>query len=293
MSCFPTFFHHLPRLQRTKSLLKNSSQACSQEDSQSLEVATSILILSRSLQPASRSMSHLDAPNLSSTEYQDHESPTFPSSSVSWSTEDRMDYEYQPLVSNDEIRRLILEPGAGDASLIGSMERIRLSETSDSTSFEAISYVWGSDIKDHWIKIDGKAIPITTSLSDALRQVRRPDRPRALWADAICINQDNYEEKNHQVALMGRIYRASSCTLICLLPPFLWCDSSCSAHLSGYGQLQQCAHTQVPRCTCQAGSLEDRVFLLASGCPTRPLPRCIIQNYLDPRFVTSSRAVST
>lgn len=147
---------------------------------------------------------------------QSYESPALPSLPDAKNTEDDENYKYQPLVLNDHIRRLVLEPGEGNTPLVGSMEPIRLSEASGSTSFEAISYVWGSNIRNQWITIDGKDVPITTSLSDSLRQVRLPDRPRAVWADALCINQRDNLEKNHQVALMGRIYETSTCSLICL-----------------------------------------------------------------------------
>jgi hypothetical protein len=49
-----------------------------------------------------------------------------------------------------------------------------------------------------------------------LLQVRLADRPRILWADAICINQNNDAERGNQVALMGRIYTQARRTLICL-----------------------------------------------------------------------------
>lgn len=126
-------------------------------------------------------------------------------------------YEYPSTPSKkDHIRRLILQPGAVDAPLAGTLEMIRLADASTSTPFEAISYVWGSDVKDCSIKIDGKHVPITTSLDEVLRQVRKPDKSRAVWADSICINQEDTLEKNHQVALMGSIYKTSAHTLICL-----------------------------------------------------------------------------
>lgn len=37
-----------------------------------------------------------------------------------------------------------------------------------------------------------------------------------LWADGICINQNDDKEKGRQVALMGQIYETSRCTVICL-----------------------------------------------------------------------------
>jgi hypothetical protein len=59
---------------------------------------------------------------------------------------------------------------------------------------------------------DGKSIDITASLRDVLRRVRLPNTPRNIWADQICIDQGNLEERGHQVKLMGKIFSRSSTT---------------------------------------------------------------------------------
>ncbi|KAH8768912.1 heterokaryon incompatibility protein-domain-containing protein [Diaporthe sp. PMI_573] len=150
-------------------------------------------------------------------------------------------YEFQSLPHGDSIRVLILDAGRDDQPLSGELRVIFLNnrrqtlrsrqgankrrKTSSGTEitrwtpdipYEAISYVWGSDKKDHSIVLSGKTHHITDNLSDALQQCRLPDRSRVLWADSICIDQDNGQEKNHQVYLMGRIYASSQRTLICL-----------------------------------------------------------------------------
>lgn len=124
------------------------------------------------------------------------------------------EYIYQPLESTDYIRKLILEPGKDSATLVGRLEVVNLSQAHG--AFEAISYVWGSEARDQTMIIDGKTLEITTSVRDALRQTRQLNKHRALWIDGICINQKDDEEKGHQVQLMGRIYKTSRCTLICL-----------------------------------------------------------------------------
>lgn len=151
------------------------------------------------------------------------------------------EYEYQPLPDEESVRVLILSPGKGDEPLSGVLKMIRLSNrrqtlcsaqqaqkrrnTSTETEvirwapeipYEAISYVWGSDTKDHVIFLDGKTHRITNNLSVSLHQCRLPDQSRALWADSICIDQDKIDEKSHQVYMMGRIYASSQRTLICL-----------------------------------------------------------------------------
>lgn len=126
-------------------------------------------------------------------------------------------YQYKELSKGDDyIRRLILEPGKGEAPIVTRLEQIQLSRAHDLYPFKTISYVWGSSNKDQVISVDGKPLNITTSLRNCLWQTRDPYEPVALWADAICINQNDEKEKGRQVALMGQIYAKSQQTLICL-----------------------------------------------------------------------------
>lgn len=47
---------------------------------------------------------------------------------------------------------------------------------------------------------------ITVNLRDAIRRFRYKNECRVLWADAICIDQRNIEERGRHVQLMGMIY---------------------------------------------------------------------------------------
>jgi hypothetical protein len=51
---------------------------------------------------------------------------------------------------------------------------------------------------------------ITKNLWSALKQLRHTSSPRRFWIDAICINQNSVEERNHQVPLMSRIYKEAT-----------------------------------------------------------------------------------
>lgn len=126
-------------------------------------------------------------------------------------------YTYAPLSQTDEIRCLILESGTGDADdpLVCSLHHHSLDQEPD---FEAISYAWGSSDKTHTILCDGRRMAITKNLHTCLLQTRLPDRTRRLWADSICINQDDPKEKGHQVGMMSRIYSEARRVLICLGP---------------------------------------------------------------------------
>lgn len=122
-------------------------------------------------------------------------------------------YAYDPLPSRRHIRYLILEPGQGEEPLQCSLHTSQLDHM---PYFEAISYVWGSSDRFIPILCDGRLVYITRNLQDVLRQVRRPQERRTLWADSICINQQDNVEKGFTVAMMGQLYSVADRVLICL-----------------------------------------------------------------------------
>lgn len=111
---------------------------------------------------------------------------------------------YHVLPTGSYIRALHLLPGSNDDPLQCTLQTTLMSYA----QYEAISYVWGSGIRDHSITCDGRAIPITANLHAALRHLRS-NTTRILWADSLCIDQENHKEKADQVAMMGQIYRAA------------------------------------------------------------------------------------
>jgi hypothetical protein len=88
----------------------------------------------------------------------------------------------------------------------------------DLIEYEALSWCWGMDSKDCGIRIkkDGEQyrLPVTRELALALKYLRRPREDRILWIDALCINQADHEERNHQVQMMALIYNCA--TQVCV-----------------------------------------------------------------------------
>ncbi|KAK1846110.1 heterokaryon incompatibility [Colletotrichum chrysophilum] len=125
---------------------------------------------------------------------------------------------YFPLPHSDSIRILVLLPADRiDAELHGSLVSTRLSDCEDEhTSYVTLSYVWGRKTNGGTAKINGQQLPIGRNISDALRHIRRRDKPIRVWADAICIDQVNVNERNHQVQQMRDIYALSTDTIIYL-----------------------------------------------------------------------------
>lgn len=76
--------------------------------------------------------------------------------------------------------------------------------------YEALSWCWGQEVKDRAIRIQEGSkyyrLAVTRDLTLALKYLRHHHKERILWIDALCINQANHEERNHQVQMMARIY---------------------------------------------------------------------------------------
>ena len=115
-------------------------------------------------------------------------------------------YKYSDLESDDQIRILRLESGAGDSPLRCSIEHSHLL---DNPGYTAISYMWGDDTQPYEMSVgEHGSIPLTKSLYFLLKDLREsPDvSATTFWVDQICINQHDDSEKSHQVALMRQVY---------------------------------------------------------------------------------------
>ncbi|KAM5381694.1 hypothetical protein ACJZ2D_002914 [Fusarium nematophilum] len=130
---------------------------------------------------------------------------------------------YRPLdLATQELRLLEIYPSEDDSASI----QVRLFERAFEDvrgNFIPFSYVWGDPEDTETITINGIAKDITKNLAQLLRQTRNilPSilakaswkGPAFFWADAICINQEDIEERNHQVQLLQSIYGSSPVVL--------------------------------------------------------------------------------
>ncbi|KAF2828196.1 HET-domain-containing protein, partial [Ophiobolus disseminans] len=123
---------------------------------------------------------------------------------------------YSPIVSQHGQTRVIeLDPGAYDDTLNLRLRTVALPEYLD---YEALSYVWGTHLCYQPAYVDGYETIITANLDVALRHFRRLHVSRTLWVDAISINQEDTEERGHQVQIMRDIYSSAREVLIWLGP---------------------------------------------------------------------------
>ncbi|KAF2113606.1 heterokaryon incompatibility protein-domain-containing protein [Lophiotrema nucula] len=133
-------------------------------------------------------------------------------------------YQYLPLQEH-EIRLVKLLPVT--ASFI-KCEIVHVSLHSPG-KYTALSYAWGDaentrtievrtqsdpyDVQNRFVKV-----PVTISLRDGLRALRKRDQIVMVWADALCIDQQNPQERAQQVRLMTAIYQEATSLAIWLGP---------------------------------------------------------------------------
>ena len=94
-------------------------------------------------------------------------------------------------------------------------------EIDQAPAFQALSYTWGQEIKQHRIGCDnfgrvGGFLSIYRNLWLALQRLRHETEERVLWIDAICIDQSNNTEKNVQVPLMRRLFGKADSVIVWL-----------------------------------------------------------------------------
>lgn len=106
-------------------------------------------------------------------------------------------FRYDSLPFHDSVRLLFIDYAPPDENVLLQCDLItvRLSEILESVydglQFTAVSYVWGQVVDRNTISIGSKLMSIGYNLHDALCHIRRPERPVIVWADGVCINQED------------------------------------------------------------------------------------------------------
>lgn len=124
------------------------------------------------------------------------------------------EYRYEPLIAEDAVRVLVVEPADQfDSPLCCSITQHRRelqSGCANGCEYSAVSYTWGSSELSHQLLVRADAeswsrLRITANVDSLLRHFRVPHKARMLWIDAICLNQKDDDEKTQQIPLMGQI----------------------------------------------------------------------------------------
>lgn len=117
---------------------------------------------------------------------------------------------YSPLPGPSFIRIVTLLPSLTHTTPL----RITLNpaniDSSPRPEYEALSYTWDDQLRTHTIACDAFVLKATANVSQALQRLRYTDRRRRLWIDAICINQNDEDEKTTQVSMMDAVFACAS-----------------------------------------------------------------------------------
>jgi hypothetical protein len=120
-------------------------------------------------------------------------------------------YKHQELRQN-QIR--LVTTKCIDGSVEIEIDQYTLTEDLD---YDAISYVWGSAPASVTVKCNRRPLVVTSTALEMLHYLHRyqtDTTTRKIWIDAICINQEDEEEKDTQIPLMREIYSRARAVVI-------------------------------------------------------------------------------
>jgi hypothetical protein len=131
--------------------------------------------------------------------------PAQSSSLRSWSSE-YPSFSHQPLnLERSEIRLLRVLSGPSDALIQCTLDQFPLS-----ARYHCVSYTWGDTGGEKYIEINRRPFRVRQNLWNFLWQARKNGVKEPLWIDALCINQRDVKERNHQVQQMTAIYKGAA-----------------------------------------------------------------------------------
>jgi hypothetical protein len=105
-----------------------------------------------------------------------------------------------------EIRLLTFTSQQTDMALQCTLTTVPLPK---SPPYVALSYMWGDPTNTVPILVNHLEVQVTVNLRNALLRLHG-DGIAHIWADALCINQADSEERTAQVGRMGTIFRKAS-----------------------------------------------------------------------------------
>ncbi|KAF5566074.1 heterokaryon incompatibility het-6 [Fusarium napiforme] len=162
-------------------------------------------------------------------------------------------FRYNSLQEN-EIRVLVLDAAAQQRDpLSGALFVVKHIPGDHVTRYDAMSYTWGDQSDPDFIdlrylrpighdkscicdKESSGTLAIGRNLASALRKIRHQSDNQILWADSICINQKDLDERAAQVLRMRDIYKHAQCVIAWLGPA----DEHSPIAIAMLGELADC-----------------------------------------------------
>jgi len=120
------------------------------------------------------------------------------------------DFQHQPLDLSTGEFRLVQKNRLGPKRELCSPSinlEMRHFHFNDAPVYTAVSYTWGDPTITRRIHVNGRPFHIRSNLWHFLQA--KPYTGKWYWIDALCIDQSNVRERNHQISLMSNIYSAA------------------------------------------------------------------------------------
>lgn len=117
------------------------------------------------------------------------------------------------------MRLLKIQPGEADDPIRGELIIV---STDSQEDYDAVSYTWADQTGDATRRfrafIGSGYVSITRSCQEVLQRIRSRFYTKCVWIDSLCVDQDNLQERGHQVQLMPRIYTRAKKTYVYVGP---------------------------------------------------------------------------
>ncbi|KAK5132720.1 hypothetical protein LTR08_008686 [Meristemomyces frigidus] len=113
-------------------------------------------------------------------------------------------FQYPTVADGDAFRLVVVRPGTSSAPV--ECHLLWESSSKPTKEYRCLSYCWETAVRDAAILCNGFRMPVTRNLLIAMQSLRKPTTDLLIWIDQICINQDDLEERSHQVSIMKYIF---------------------------------------------------------------------------------------
>lgn len=122
-------------------------------------------------------------------------------------------YNYHPLPDAHSIRLASRNAEVGSDTWAFTFET---ADINNPPEYVALSYSWGDINHRVPVRCDGRTVMVPQPASELLKALARGPVP--LWIGSLCINQQDVNERNEQVAIMADIYSKASLVMVWLGP---------------------------------------------------------------------------
>lgn len=130
-------------------------------------------------------------------------------------------FHHKPLDQTKHTFRLIHVRGLSQDGLVNCTVSTHSCDDDANRSYSALSYTWGPKQPCGWIRLNGQRFRVRRNLLDFLEAAVASHQAACenIFIDALCINQEDMLERNHQVMQMAGIYRNAAIGFVWLGQP--------------------------------------------------------------------------